>query len=235
MGYKFIDTVFFHGKKLCGLVQFSQSIFNLGLDMSEISAIGGVEGPLAFESFYEENLEDALEDIGLFLRETPAVWAYTSATYFVVRAIFSTQINSRTSVAFEKLEMDMMQCARSLSFTPTLRNQIASDIESIAQEKPMVSSKALKSALKCSLKSLLAEVDIFSGGGLLQDSYILEGVKGTLFAIAHILRSSHLSPELTRKGEDILVILRQFPGHGSQNGLGVRTEIYHLIDLLEQA
>ena len=221
-------------KKLCGLVQFSRSIFSLGLYMSEISAIGGVEGPLAFESLYEENLEDSLESIGLFLRESPALWAYTSATYFVVHAIFSAQTDSRTSVAFEKLEMDMMQCTKSPWFTFALRNQIASDIESIAREKPVVSSKVLKSALKCSLKPLLAEVDTFEGI-VFKNNNILWGVYGTLFAIAHILRSTHLSPELTRKGEDILVTLRQFPGHGWQNGLGLRTEIYHLIDLLEQA
>lgn len=202
--------------------------------MSEISAIGGVEGPLAFESLYEENLEDALESIGLFLRETPALWAYTSATYFVVHAIFSTQTNPRTEEAFEKLEMDMMQCTKKPWFTVSTRDKIASDIESIAQEKPMVSSKALKSALKCSLKPLLSEVDTFCGA-VFENHNTLWGVYGTLFAIAHILKSTHLSPELTRKGEDILVTLRQFPGHGWQNGLGLRTEIYQLIDLLEQA
>lgn len=202
--------------------------------MSEISAIGGVEGSLAFESAYEENLEDALVDIGLFLRESPALWAYTSATYFVVHAIFSTQTNSRTSVAFEKLEMDMMQCTKKPWFTLPLRDAIASDIESIAQEKPMVSSNVLKSALKCSLKPLLAEVDTFCGA-VFKNHNTLWGVYGTLFAIAYILKSTHLSSELTRKGEDILVTLRQFPGHGWQNALGLRTEIYQLIDLLEQA
>ncbi len=221
-------------KKLCDLVQFPQSTFNLGLDMSEISAIGGVEGPLAFESLYEENLEDALENIGLFLRETPALWPYTSATYFVVHAIFSTQTNSRTSVAFEKLEMDMMQCTKTPWFSIPLRDAIASDIESIAREKPVVSSKVLKSALKCSLKPLLDEVDSYFGV-LFKNHNNLWGIQGTLFAVANILRSTHLSPELTRKGEDILVTLRQFPGHGFQNAQGLRTEIYQLIDLLEQA
>lgn len=203
--------------------------------MSEISAIGGIEGPLAFESAYEENLEDALENIGLFLRESPALWAYTSATYFVVHAIFSTQTNPRTDVAFEKLEMDMMQCTKTPWFTLSLRDMIASDIESIAQEKPTVSSKTLKSALKCCVKPLLDEVDTFFGGGLFKNHNHVWGIQGTLFAVANILRSTHLSPELTRKGEDILVTLRQFPGHGFQNAQGLRTEIYQLIDLLEQA
>jgi len=202
--------------------------------MSEISAIGGVEGPLAFESLYEENLEDALENVGLFLREMPALWAYTSATYFVVHAIFSTQTNPRIQEPLEKLEMDIMGCTRTPWFTLSARDIIATDIENIAQEKPVVSSKALKSALKCSLKPLLAEVDTFFGA-VFKNHNTLWGVYGTLFAVAHILRSTHLSPELTRKGEDLLVTLRQFPGHGWQNALGLRTEIYQLIDLLEQA
>jgi len=202
--------------------------------MSEISTIGGVEGPLAFESAYEEKLEDALENIGLFLRETPALWPYTSATYFVVHAIFSTQTNPKIENAFDKLETDIMVCTKTPWFTVSARDQIASDIEIIAHEKPMVSSKALKSALKCSEKPLLVELDNFFGT-VFKNHNTLWGVYGTLFAIAHILKSTHLSPELTRKGEDILVTLRQFPGHGFQNGLGLRTEIYQLIDLLEQA
>ena len=59
------------------------------------------------------------------------------------------------------------------------------------------------------------------------------GIQVTLFAVANILRSTRFSPELTRKGEDLLVTLRQFSGHGFQNALGFRTEIYHLVDLLE--
>ena len=202
--------------------------------MSEISAIGGVEGPLAFESLYEENLEDALENVGLFLRESPALWAYTSATYFVVHAIFSTQTSPRIQEPLEKLEMDIMQCTKIPWFTLFARDMIATDIENIAQEKPMVSSKSLKSALKCSLKPLLAEVDSYFGS-VFKNANHLWGIRGTLFAIAHILRSTHLSPELTRKGEDLLVTLRQFPGHGFQNAQGFRTEIYQLIDLLEHA
>ena len=202
--------------------------------MSEISAIGGVEGPLAFESLYEENLEDALENVGLFLRESPALWAYTSATYFVVHAIFSTQTSPRIQEPFEKLEMDIMQCTKTPWFTLFARDMIATDIENIAQEKPMVSSKSLKSALKSSLKPLLAEVDSYFGVVFKNHNH-LWGIRGTLFAIANILRSTHLSPELTRKGEDLLVTLRQFPGHGFQNAQGFRTEIYQLIDLLEQA
>jgi hypothetical protein len=84
------------------------------------------------------------------------------------------------------------------------------------------------------LKPLLAEVDSYFGSVFKNHNH-LWGIRGTLFAVAHILRSTHLSPELTRKGEDLLVTLRQFPGHGFQNAQGFRTEIYQLIDLLKQA
>lgn len=199
--------------------------------MSEIQAIGGPEGLSCYGS-QEENLEEAVRAITLYLIHNVwgNTWEWDYAAYMVLRAIFVSQDNG----AFKQLEQKMNECSGKLFYNVWDRGQVLHYFELVAEEKPMVHAASIKSGLVACLKGLLSEVEL-ACSGMINNQRRLNIISVELKTVGLILSRTHLSPALSAKGKDLEESVDYFPRLGWQVGLNFRTEIHHLIDLLEKS
>ena len=201
--------------------------------MSEILGIGAVEGLYGHDET-KEDLSEALERVSMDLRFGPMLWANVAGTYIVIKSICSDQEEASEGYAFDKLRKDITNLTRKVFFTRWDHQLIVEDIRYLAMEQPVVEKQQLRDGLLSCLKPLLKEVDNTYSATFL-NIYKYHGIVAELKTIAQILSSTHLTPKLREKGEDLKVSLGYYgANYGHQTYLFFQTEIMQLIDLLEK-
>ncbi|QVL55395.1 MAG: hypothetical protein KFB95_08815 [Simkaniaceae bacterium] len=199
--------------------------------MSEIQAIGGLEGPYFHES-KEENLEKALESLSDYLLFAPTGWSADYSAYLVLKAIFFNEQHQDADNVFSHIEHKMNDLLTKQFYFQWDHIEFTQLIDSMQSEKPTISSSQLKAGIIACLKTLPAKVDN-ACSGIINNQFSLNVIFGQLTAIGFILQDTQLSPDLQLKGEAIANTSP--PRFGSGVPHHFKTDIDELLDLLEKS